>query len=363
MQCSCINGSTFSCAQPFDDGQHGHRPGGAGFIPHDGSCDDDVFFGGIWHQRLKQVALANGIAVLEVNNYVRDGWESWEQIWYKGYDPPFFSALATLLGDNRAAGASSTSSNLGDIGVHDPAAALFRDLNHDLLAFRGWSGGANAVSWLVDRAARGQLPGLGVAAGVMMAGGSHRCYDEPPVAFGSCASCNIHQLPHVKNASYDPTEPSHNSNAMIANGSSPLCEYCCPRNYTEDWYSEHPEDYATHPFTLLGQTEVDQMADSAAANNYHEAMTSHGAGNRSMAMYVPISSQRCACLGAVGAPGVPAADTFGRFCGTHNETCLNHTQGFPALVLPGVEFLLRAFEDRRQRRASSLANNDPTDLN
>jgi hypothetical protein len=36
------------------------------------------------------------------------------------------------------------------------------------------------------------------------------------------------------------------------------------------------------------------MADSAAANNYHEAMTSHGAGNRSMAMYVPISSQRCA---------------------------------------------------------------------
>ena len=98
MQCSCINGSRFSCAQPFDDGQHGHRPGGAGFIPHDGSCDDDVFFGGIWHQRLKQVALANGIAVLEVNDYVRDGWETWERIWYKGYDPPFFAALARILG-------------------------------------------------------------------------------------------------------------------------------------------------------------------------------------------------------------------------------------------------------------------------
>ena len=199
MQCSCINGSIFSCAQPFDDGQHGHRPGGAGFIPHDGSCDDDVFFGGIWHQRLKQVALANGIAVLEVNNYVRDGWESWEQIWYKGYDPPFFSALATLLDDSRAAGASSNPS--GDIGVNEPAPALFRDLNHDLLAFRGWSGGANAVSWLIDRAARGQLPGLGVAAGVIshLRGrdrksrlGAERCADARQLARSLSHACDVH---------------------------------------------------------------------------------------------------------------------------------------------------------------------------
>ena len=124
MQCSCINGSSFSCAQPFDDGQHGHKPGGIGYIPHDGSCDDDVFFGGIWHQRLKQVALSNGIAVLDVNNFVRDGWESWGTIWDRGYDPPFFAALPRLLG-----------------GADSPP--LFRKLNRNLLAFRGWSGGVS----------------------------------------------------------------------------------------------------------------------------------------------------------------------------------------------------------------------------
>ena len=92
------------------------------------------------------------------------------------------------------------------------------------------------------------------------------------------------------------------------------------------------------------------MADSSAARNYHEGMVSNGAGNRSMALYIPLAQQRCACLGAVGADGVPAADSFGRFCGTQNETCLNHTQGFPELIAPGVEFLLRAFEDRRRLR-------------
>lgn len=57
-------------------------------------------------------------------------------------------------------------------------------------------------------------------------------------------------------------EPSHNSNTMISNGSVPECMYCCPRNYTEDYYHEHPQDYVTHPFTLLGQTEVDMVSRS-----------------------------------------------------------------------------------------------------
>ena len=65
MQCSCINSSNFTCSRPFDDGKHGVD----GFVPTDGSCDDDVFFGGLWHQRLKQFCLLNGIAVLEANNY------------------------------------------------------------------------------------------------------------------------------------------------------------------------------------------------------------------------------------------------------------------------------------------------------
>jgi hypothetical protein len=33
-----------------------------------------------------------------VHATVRDGWDSWESLWAGGYDQPFFSALAELLG-------------------------------------------------------------------------------------------------------------------------------------------------------------------------------------------------------------------------------------------------------------------------
>ena len=62
-----------------------------------GFCDSDVFFGAIWFQRVKQYCLLNGIAVMEVNNFVRDGWESWGAIWNGGYDPPFFAALVDAM--------------------------------------------------------------------------------------------------------------------------------------------------------------------------------------------------------------------------------------------------------------------------
>jgi hypothetical protein len=35
------------------------------------------------------------------------------------------------------------------------------------------------VSWLINQDARGKLPGLKVKAGIMMAGGSHACYNWP----------------------------------------------------------------------------------------------------------------------------------------------------------------------------------------
>ena len=34
---------------------------------------------------------------------------------------------------------------------------------------------------------------------------------------------------------------------------APCCQYCCPMNTTEQWYLDHPEDYATHPPTFLAQ--------------------------------------------------------------------------------------------------------------
>ena len=119
--------------------------------------------------------------------------------------------------------------------------------------------------------------------------------------------------------------------------------FCCPDNYTEDYYAEHPEDYVSHPFTLLGQTQVDNEADSAAAANYHATMVKHGAGERSELHYLPLDQQRCGCLGELGGDGVPAGDSFAQFCKVDNQTCLNHTQGFASLVEPATEFLLRAF--------------------
>lgn len=46
---------------------------------------------------MKQYCLLNGIAVMEVNNFIRDGWESWGDIWNGGYDPPFFAALVDAM--------------------------------------------------------------------------------------------------------------------------------------------------------------------------------------------------------------------------------------------------------------------------
>ena len=36
-----------------------------------------------------------------------------------------------------------------------------------------------------------QLTGIGIAAGLMFSGGSYGCFDEPPVARGSCGACNM----------------------------------------------------------------------------------------------------------------------------------------------------------------------------
>eukprot|EP01043_Picozoa_sp_COSAG02_P051827 COSAG02_NODE_5503_length_4277_cov_2.008617_2_plen_227_part_00 len=76
-------------------------------------------------------------------------------------------------------------------GVSSDAAAGLSNLNPHRMAFRGWSGSAQMVSWLINQDARGKLPGLKVRAGVMMAGGSHACYNWPGHgAINNCANCN-----------------------------------------------------------------------------------------------------------------------------------------------------------------------------
>ena len=83
-------------------------------------------------------------------------------------------------------------------------------------------------------------------------------------------------------------------------GGEPYCELCCPTNYTEDYYAQHPEKYSTHPPTFLIQTELDSGADSCAAKHYHNTMLAHGA--HSELGIVPLDQQRCFSIGNPGDP-------------------------------------------------------------
>ena len=332
MQCSCINGTTFNCSKPFDDDKHGHL-----FVPPGGYCDFDVFAGGLWSQRIKQFALNNGVAVLEVNNYVNDGWESWEQEWSGGYDPVFFRSLAAAI--------NGTRSNTNGVSLGA--------LDANRIAFRGYSGSAQMVSWLMNEAASGKLPGLNISAGIMMAGGSHGCYNTPGAgAINQCANCTVSH--HGINTSFstDPRALGCSNTARERGLAQPYCELCCPANYTEQWYSDHPEDYATHPPTFLIQTEMDSGADSCAALNYHETMKAHN-GHSELAV-VPLVEQRCYSTGHPADLAVPAADTFARFCSSPNMSSVNHTLGFAAAVEPLTRFLVDALQAAAPLTQSTL---------
>ena len=85
---------------------------------------------------------------------------------------PFFEAL----------GKAMSSGKLGPI-------------NPKRVAFHGWSGGAQMVSNLADVWAAGMLPGIEMKAGVMMSGGSHQCYNVPPLAQARRLRCAGVRLP------------------------------------------------------------------------------------------------------------------------------------------------------------------------
>ena len=90
-------------------------------------------------------------------------------------------------------------------------------------------------------------------------------------------------------------------------GGEPYCELCCPTNYTEDYYAQHPEKYSAHPPTFLIQTELDSGADSCAAKHYHNTMLAHGA--HSELGIVPLDQQRCF---SIGNPSDPVSKLLAR---------------------------------------------------
>ena len=102
-------------------------------------------------------------------------------------DPPFFAALTDAMHGK-------------GLQIDGPAGPALRSLNPHKLIFRGWSGSAHMVSWLIQAVATRQLTGIGIAAGLMFSGGSYGCFDEPPVARGSCGACNTSSYSRDPNA-------------------------------------------------------------------------------------------------------------------------------------------------------------------
>lgn len=83
-------------------------------------------------------------------------------------------------------------------------------------------------------------------------------------AQAQCASCNISDSCTDLGCSLD----------FLARNATPCCNYCCPKNFTEQAFADDPALYAKHPPTFLVQhTTLDVNADTCAAKMYHEAMT------------------------------------------------------------------------------------------
>ena len=323
-QCSCINGTNFTCGSPSDDGHHG-----GGFIPKGGACDTLIFFGALWHQRLVQALLSNGIAVMLMNPYTFDGWTSYPAAWDAGYDAVAFDALNSMLRGGHS---------------DDNTPEHFQNIDPDRIAVRGFSGGSQMVSWLIEAtariaAAKGANATIGIKAGVFMSGGSYACYNAPPYATGSCANCDPGSY---SNAATSPALGC--SNTFAQRGlKAPYCELCCPQNFTEAYYAEDTSRYATHPATLFGQVEIDEEADSCASVNYHNTMIAHGAHSE-MLTITKGHDMRCYALGLENDSAVPkGARGMAHLCDNPNMTSIAHTEGFADFVSPAVQFFFKAF--------------------
>ena len=113
--------------------------------------------------RLKQLIVANGVAVVQVNPASDDGWVAYDSdpsggpVWATSSDKPFLTKAFSML-------------KSGALGP----------LNADRVVLRGWSGGAQMVSWMINIWMLGQLPDISIKAGMFLAVGSHDCcaYDR-----------------------------------------------------------------------------------------------------------------------------------------------------------------------------------------
>jgi hypothetical protein len=278
----------------------------------------DGIAGGLWMQRVKQLLIAQGVAVLCVNPYAVDSMDAWPGSWEVGLDRPFYTELLRRL-------------RAGDLGP----------LDAQRLVFRGYSAGAQMISWLAELYAQGDaaVSGTTMVGGVLISGGTYACYGlsnatDGTAAIGSCSKCDASQ--HCRNTNCSNTAPV------------PCCDFCCPQNYTEAWYEAHPATYSTHPASFLAQLSTwDQNADLCAAKNYHETLLRHGA--RSQLVLVDPEDEDCFCIGNPNGPdpnvsAVASESPYSHLCvgGSTGSRfkCGQHALAFAGMVGPLVEWTL-----------------------
>ena len=296
-------------------------------------CNYDTLAGELWDMRLKQFVVANGVAVVQLNPGSDDGWVAYEtasdgSAWNTSDDKPFIEGAFRLLKEGH-----------------------FGPLNPNKVALRGWSGGASLVSWLINLEFLGRLPGdITISAGMFLAGASHDCYNPTPqTSHSQCAQC-------------DPSETCPGAawhvNAGCSSdpklGHAPCCQKCCPTNFTEQYFFDHPDQYPKHPPAFLSQlTTADENADLCATRNYHETLVAHGVHSE-LVLTTP-AYERCYCIGDPDVrphPGVarrrssahprcaqdPAAagSPYSKYC-LHDKmkwSCFTHEMGFAEMVSP-----------------------------
>ena len=209
-------------------------------------------------------------------------------------------------------------------------------LNTAQLFFSGFSDGAQMTSWLIELQARQQFPaGVTLAAGVLLSGGSDRCYFSPPDAVSNCPACTDTQ---------GDCGGGSGSRGCSLTAKPLCCSYCCPANYTEDFYSAHPASYAMHPPCFLAQSgHSDFNADLCAAKVYYEARGHVGASTApESGRPVRVRWRPSGALGGGRAsplakecplkPPEPSGD---------RGNCVDHVSGFAAMVVPLTGFLLK----------------------
>jgi hypothetical protein len=202
-----------------------------------------------------------------------------------GLDQPYLTRLFSMFQDGSFGGLNQ------------------RTFNPMKIVASGYSAGAQMSSWMIELRARGQLPqGSDVVAGVFLSGGSHMCYQYPPVAVGQCASCQTGGSGFRRRRAQRGGRGGCSTD-IVKQGDTPQCDYCCPANYTEKFFSEHPEQYHTHPPCFLAQAEASDInADLCATRNYYETLRAHGVDSQLVLLKKDDASAYC-----VGNPVNPAS--------------------------------------------------------